>query len=179
MILVNNTGQWYLHIQEHHARIGAFTPFTKRRRRNTRSAPCFQNCTQLYKWWKNHHLHIVPGPNIFTRPNLFRATVNCASWRTCLTMMTRRRMIMPMIMAMRKDNGEEDWPSCHLRTRLSQGCTSRGAPIQPVLIKVTIIETCSYIWGVPIVFIIVIYSIFWPPSHLIGNLPQGLLDAVK
>ena len=28
------------------------------------------------------NLHVVPGPNMFTRPNLFRATVNLARWRT-------------------------------------------------------------------------------------------------
>ena len=33
---------WYhLHIQEHHTRVGAFSPFTNRRRRNTRSTPEF------------------------------------------------------------------------------------------------------------------------------------------
>ena len=28
------------------------------------------------------NLQVVPGPNMFTRPNLFRATVNLARWRT-------------------------------------------------------------------------------------------------
>ena len=33
---------WYhLHIQEHHTRVGAFSPFTNRRRRNTRNTPEF------------------------------------------------------------------------------------------------------------------------------------------
>ena len=59
-------------------------------------------------------------------------------------------IVIVMMIIMRKD---DDRPSCHPRTRLSQGCTIHGVPIPPVLLKVKIVETSSYTQGVPIMFI--------------------------
>ena len=51
----------HLHVQEHHPRVGAFSPFTNRRRRNTRNTPeffhlSFRFSPQLYSF------NVIVGP---------------------------------------------------------------------------------------------------------------------